>query len=137
MNSNTQKNLIKVAQNANELTQSLNALGVIADFVEYLKVQQAEQTKRDAIAAKRDTLVKAIESERELIEEYFDKRFAERKYTLKNLFDLLKSALESKDTKTVDLALTGILGILQDSPLKDLEKFRIWFHDPNREDIEL
>lgn len=137
MNSNTQKNLIKVAQNANEITQSLNALGVITDFVEYLKVQQVEQTKRDAIAAKRDTLVKAIESERELIEEFFDKRFAERKYTLKNLFDLLKSALESKDTKTVDLALAGILGILQDSPLKDLEKFRIWFHDPNREDIEL
>jgi hypothetical protein len=137
MNSNTQHNLIKVAQNANEIAQSLNALGVIVDFIEYLKVQQVEQTRRDAIAAKRDTLVKAIESERELIENYFDKRFAERKYSLENLFDLLKSALESKDTKTVDLALAGILGILQDSPLKDLEKFRIWFHDPNREDIEL
>jgi len=137
MNSNTQQNLIKVAQNANEIAQSLNALSVIVDFVEYLKVQQVEQTRRDAIAAKRDTLVKAIESERELIENYFDKRFAERKSGLENLFDLLKSALESKDTKTIDLALAGILGILQDSPLKDLEKFRIWFHDPNREDIEL
>ncbi|MCI0561355.1 MAG: hypothetical protein MN733_22950 [Nitrososphaera sp.] len=109
MSSNTQKYLIKAAKNTAEIVQSANALDVITDFAEYLKVHQEEQSKREAIAAKRDVLIKAIESERQLIEMYFDKRFAERKSALKSLFDLLKSAIENKDTKTVDSALAGIL----------------------------
>lgn len=137
MSSKSQKDIITVVKNTAEVAQSFNALSVITEFVAYLKVQQEETTKREAIAAKRDSLIKAIQSEKELIENYFDLRFAERKDALHSFFEVLRNGTANNDSKIIDSALTGILGILQDSPLQDLEKFRIWFYNPNHSDIEL
>lgn len=137
MPSKKQNNILTVAKSTAEVAQSFNALSVITDFVAYLKVQQEEETKRDAIAAKRDSLIEAIQSEKELIENYFNLRFEERKDALHSFFEVLRNGVVNNDSEIIDSALSGILGILQDSPLQDLEKFRIWFYNPNHGDIEL
>ncbi len=136
MSSKKQAAIINSIANGIDILQGVDAFSVIKDFLELLRVQQEEQTKRETIAAKRDALVAAIENQRLIIESYFEKRFAERKSALQNLFDLLRSGIQNKDTQTIDAALAGILGILQDSPLKDLEKFRMWYQNPNREELE-
>ena len=94
------------------------------DMSSFLKTASEQKTERERIAAKRDVAVKLIESEREVILEYFKARFAERKEALQGLFEILHQAVEAKNEHAMDTALGGILGIVKDSPLKDFDSFR-------------
>ena len=89
----------------------------------FLKTASEQKTERDRIAAKRAVALKAIESEEKMILEYFKQRFAERRMTLDGLFLMLQNAVKNKDEHAMDTALSGIVGILKDSPLKDFESF--------------
>ena len=39
--------------------------------------------------------------------------------------------MDSKDNHQLNVALAGILGIIQDNPLDDFETFKQHFHDPD------
>ena len=106
------------------IVKNLNPLEVVREYVSYLKTVSEQQTERERIAAKRDVAVRLIESEREIILEYFTQRFAERKAALNGFFDVLHAAVQEKNDHAMDTALSGILGIVKDSPLKDFETFR-------------
>ena len=79
---------------------------------------------REQIIAQRDIAVRTIEAERDTILEYFKLRFAERRDALCGFFEVLHRGVQEKSDKAMDIALTGILGIIKDSPLKDFEAFR-------------
>lgn len=106
------------------VVQDLNPLEVVTEYVSLLKTASEQKTERDRIAAKRAVTLKAIKSEKKIILAYFKQRFAERRRALDGLFDTLQSAVKNKDEHTMDTALSGIVGILKDSPLKDFESFR-------------
>ena len=106
------------------IVRDLNPLEVVREYVSYRKTVSEQQTERKRIAAKRDVAVRLIESEREIILEYFAQRFAERKAALNGFFDVLHTAVQEKNEHAMDTALSGILGIVKDSPLKDFETFR-------------
>lgn len=106
------------------VVQDLNPLEVVTEYVSFLKTASEQKTERDRIAAKRAVALKAIESEKKIILSYFKQRFAERRRALDGLFDLLQSAVKNKDEQAMDTALSGIVGILKDSLLKDFESFR-------------
>jgi hypothetical protein len=106
------------------VVQNLNPLEVVREYVSYLKTVSEQQTERERIVARRDVAVRLIESEREIILEYFAQRFAERKAALNGLFDVLHAAVQEKNEHAMDTALSGILGIVKDSPLKDFDTFR-------------
>ena len=106
------------------VVQNLNPLEVVREYVSFLKTEKKKKTERESIAAKRDVAVKLIESEKDIILEYFKVRFAERKEALQGLFDILHQAVETKNEHAMDTALGGILGIVKDSPLKDCKSFR-------------
>lgn len=108
-----------------------SALALIIEFVGYFNKIEEEKTKRAQIAAKRDALIHAIQSEATIILNYFAQRFAERRDALDRLFQLLENGLSEMDIKSIDTALAGILAILQDSPLKDLEQFKRAWENPN------
>lgn len=99
------------------LVQNLNPLEVLREYVSYRKTALEQQTERERIAAKRDVAVRLIDSERDLILAYFEQRCAERKETLDSLFDILHTALQEKNDPAMDAALSGILGVVKDSPL--------------------
>ncbi|MGQ9483290.1 hypothetical protein [Chloroflexus sp.] len=103
---------------------ALDAMSVITLFIETIQIIQAEETKRAQIAKQRDVLIKALESERQVILAYFEQRFAERRQALDRFFHLLDYGITHHDTKSIDAALTGILGIIQDNPLRDFETFK-------------
>jgi hypothetical protein len=113
------------------ITMAMEPLAIISAVVEYLRVREVEATRRAEIAAKRDVLLHAITSERDLILQYFERHFAERKDALQQLYGLLHSGVAEHNPANVDAALTGILGILRDNPLQDLATFRKHMSNPD------
>ena len=103
----------------------------LAGIADCFRTMQEEETKRQAIAANRDVLIARITAEKGAILAYFDHRFAERRAALDEFFELLRHAVADGDNHQLTVALTGILGIIQDNPLDDFETFRRRFQDPN------
>ncbi|MDE2786947.1 MAG: hypothetical protein OXL37_09820 [Chloroflexota bacterium] len=95
------------------------------------RAMQEEETRRQAIIAHRDVLIARITAEKEVILAYFTQRFAERRAALEEFFELLGLAVDSRDNHQLNVALAGILGIIQDNPLEDFETFKQHFHDPD------
>jgi hypothetical protein len=90
-----------------------------------------KKTKRQAIAANRDVLIARITAEKETILAYFSQRFAERRAALDEFFELLNHAVDHRDNHQLNVALAGILGIIQDNPLDDFETFKKQFQNPD------
>lgn len=103
----------------------------ISGIVDYFRALTEEETKRRAIAANRDFLIARITAERDAILAFFDHRFAERRAALDEFFELLRHAVDSRDNHQLNVALAGILGIIQDNPLDDFETFKMQFQDPD------
>lgn len=109
----------------------LAAIEIIRAAVEYMRIHESEQTRREYIWARRDALVTALDNERDCILAYFERRFAERRSALEEFYALLRESVDSGDTTRLQAALAGILGVIQENPLGDLEKFRENWADPN------
>ena len=103
---------------------SVNPLEVIREYVNYRRIVEEQKTERERIVAERTRAVKAIEAEKEVILDYFERRFKERKEALSGLFNILHDGIVNKNDNAVDKALEGIVGIVKDNPLKDFETFR-------------
>lgn len=131
--SNPAHNIIRYAARQ---VPALDAISVITAFIETLQIIQAEETKRAQIAKQRDALIEALETEHQVMLAYFAQRFAERRDALDCFFLLLDYGVTHHDTASIDAALTGILGIIQDNPLRDLETFKKCMVRPDFE-IEL
>ena len=103
----------------------------ISGIAECFRAMQEEETKRRAIIANRDVLIARLTAEKDTILAYFSQRFAERRAALDEFFDLLRHAVGDGDNQQLNVALAGILGIIQDNPLDDFETFKQQFHDPD------
>ena len=113
-----------VAKGGGKIVGAVNVLAVVTEAVEYLKTRQEEQTKREYIRAKRDVLVTELNNEKEFVLSYFEHRFAERKGALEQFYSLLHRAVDTGSDEQLETALNGILGIIQENPLKDFAEFR-------------
>lgn len=109
---------------AKDLIGAINPVAVITECITYLRIREEETTKRLYIEAKRDVLIQALRNEHEALLAYFNLRFAERKIALDHLFAGLHEGIEKKEIHVIDATLSGILGILQDNPLKDFAEFK-------------
>ena len=101
----------------------------ISGIADYFRTLTEEKTKRQAIAANRDALIARITAEKETILAYFSQRFAERRAALDEFFELLHHAADHRDNHQLNVALAGILGIIQDNPLDDFETFKQQFQN--------
>ena len=109
---------------AKVVLREVTPFDVLRLYVEYRKTAEIQVTERERIWAERDKAVAAIEAERELLLVYFKQRSEEREGVLEQFFALLKEGRIARDADKIDVALEGILGVVKDSPLKDLENFR-------------
>ena len=91
---------------------------------------EEEETMRQAIAANRDVLIARINAERDAILAYFSHRFAERRTALDEFFLALRHATDNGDNEQLVTVLSGILGIIQQTPLDDFETFKQKFQEP-------
>ncbi|MBA4251988.1 MAG: hypothetical protein C0425_10020 [Chlorobiaceae bacterium] len=121
----TEKTLYKnVGKLSKIVLRNLNPLEVLHEYFEYQKTLDEQKTAREHINAKRDIAIKSIEAQKEILLDYFNKRFNERKDSLEKFFTLLDNSIKEKDDKQLDVALAGILGILKDNPLGDFQTFK-------------
>ena len=120
-----------VTKSGGKVVGAADPLAVVTEVVGYLKTRQEEQTKREHIWAKRDVLVTELDNEKEVILSYFEHRFAERKGALEQFYSLLHRAVDTGNDQQLQTALSGILGIIQENPLKDFAEFKKKMADPN------
>ena len=113
-----------VAKGGSKVVGNVNPLAVVTEAVKYLETRQEEKTKREYIWAKRDVLVTELNNEKEVVLSYFEHRFAERKGALEQFYSLLHRAVDTGNDQHLETALNGILGIIQENPLKDFAEFR-------------
>lgn len=100
-------------------------------------ISEQEQTKRENIRAYRDVNVKAIEENSAILKDYLEKTFAERAYTIQEMFDRLDKGIESGDTQLMALTIGAIVDITKQSPLEAAKQLIANYHDPNVTMIEI
>lgn len=118
--------------------QALDGLKIFADVVrENHKVTEEEITKRDNITAMKEFEIEKVKAQKEVLKDYFEKTFAERRINFDKMFDALDKGIESNNLELIQLSLGSIVEIAKDSPLKQVEKLRNDFHNPEVKEIEI
>ena len=102
-------------------TQALEGLKTFVDVVrENHRVTEEETTKRVDISAMRDIEVKKIRAQKEILQNYFDSIFSERRYVIEEMFDKLDKGIENNNLELIQMSMSSIVSIAQESPLKQV-----------------
>ncbi len=115
---------VPAAPLALQLVEAVVVPNAVQAIAKILTKVQCEETKRRLIDANRDIIITALKNEQEALLAYFNYAFSERRMALEGFFDLLHQAAENDNSEQLTTALSGILGIIQKSPLDDLESFK-------------
>ncbi len=127
-----------LSKNKPTLEQALEGLKIYLDVVkENHKVTEEETTKRHNITAMKEFEIEKIQAQKEVLKDYFEKTFAERRINFDKMFDALDKGIESNNLELIQLSLGSIVEIAKDSPLKQVEKLRNDFHNPEVKEIEI
>lgn len=98
-------------------------------------IAQVESTKRARLQAYEATEVARIKAGSEVLRDYFDRVFAERRDLHRELFERLDTALESGNNEALKAVTQGIVDIARSSPLADvgdLGQVRAALDDPDQ-----
>lgn len=118
--------------------QAFEGLTMLLDIAkENHKITQEEQTKRTNINAMKEFEIEKIRAQKEVLKDYFEKTFTERRINFDKMFDVLDRGIEENNLKLIELSLSSIIEIAKDSPLKQIEKLRSDFYNPNVREIEI
>ena len=113
-------------------TPLMGAQMVAQAVLDHARIAEEEATKRAEIAAARDVAVERMDATRQVISQYLERTFDERRGNFDRLFDVLDRAQADDDLEGMQLALTGILDLVKSSPFKDISSFKKSFHDPDQ-----
>ena len=101
--------------------QSLEGLKAFADVVqENHRITEEETTKRENILVIRDIEIEKIRTQKEILQNYFDSIFSERRYMITEMFDRLDRGIENNNLKLIQMSMSSIVSIAQESPLKQV-----------------
>jgi len=114
--------------------QALESLKTFAEVVrENHKVTEEETTKRANILAMRDVEIEKIQAQKEILKSYFNGIFSERKYMIEQMFDKLDKGIENNNLELIQMSMSSIVSIAQESPLKQVESL---MNDFKNDDIK-
>ena len=108
---------------AAEALEGLKAL--IEASKENHKITEIEKTKREYISAQKEIYIEEIRTKKEILLNYFDNIFKERKELYQSFFEKLDKGIETGNLELINSAANAIVAIALDSPLKDLERFQL------------
>lgn len=98
------------------------------------KYTEGQKTQRKLIEANRDTIIKGINNQKEIILEYMKRTFDERKENFEKMFLIVDRAIDSNNMEMLSMGLNSINDLVKSSPfkdLKDLETTQKKLSDPN------
>ncbi len=110
-----------------------SAAVLIQSVADYMSTLESEKTKRQEIWAHRDTIVHALNQERDVILAYFDHVFSERHLVIEQCFNVIDKSISANDHEGLSMALSTILGVIHDNPLKDFDTFKRRMSEPGFE----
>jgi len=118
--------------------QAFEGLKIFADVIkENRKVTEEEVTKRHNITAMKEFEIEKIQAQKEVLKDYFEKTFTERRINFDKMFNALDRGIENNNLELIQLSLSSIVEVAKDSPLKQVEKLRNDFHNPSVKAIEI
>ena len=109
----------------------LAAPEILQAGADYLKKLEVEKTQREWIRANYQAFLEALEAEQKVLLAYFDHRFAERRQSLEEFYEVLHQAVATGNDHQLDGAIAGILGIIRENPLFEYSEFKRAFADPD------
>ena len=99
----------------------INAIGVLtSSVIDAYKFSEVQETKRTVIAMQRDIALARIEAQKDIMLDYMEKSFDERKENFKEFFKVVDDALEKDNMQQLAIGLESIITLAQSSPFKDL-----------------
>lgn len=116
---------------------SLDFSNIVTAYKEYKVTHEIEETKRENIRAYRDITVEKYRKQRDFLEKYLTETFKERSTVIKGFFDALDSGLESGNDNVIKMAMSGIVSVIQKSPLQDINDFMKKLESDSDEVIEI
>lgn len=118
--------------------QAFDGLKVLMDVAkENHKVTEEEVTKRHNITALKDFEIKKIKAQKEVLKDYFEKTFTERRENFDRMFDALDKGIENNNLDLIQLSLSSIVEVAKDSPLQQVKELSNNFHNPEIKEIEI
>lgn len=97
---------------------------LVKNVTDYLVVAEQEATKRESIKASRDVALASIQAQRATMSELIKHTFAERGQVIQKQFEALDAALETGNLGLADLALKGMVTVIQSSPFKSIQEMQ-------------
>ena len=133
---------VKIVKNVAKTKPSpmmaLTGLNMIVDaYKDYKKTVEIETTKRAYIKADKEKFIAKIDAQKELIINYFEYMFSERKDNFKKLFETLDKGISASNNTLIEQALSSIITIAKDSPLKGIKQLVSDFKNDNIDEIEI
>jgi len=120
-NSNILNSSIKIGQSipGQNLVSLLQVpVSAAREIFGFYQLRETEKTKRTEIKCNSDKEIAAIRENAQLLRDYFDKAFAERRENFDRFFQMLDAGLSSGNNQQIDTALSLIVTMIKESPLK-------------------
>lgn len=129
----------KVVSKSGKVVDAITGFDALGQLVEAAQeahtIAQVESTKRARLQAYEATEVARIKAGSEILRDYFDRVFAERRELHRELFERLDVALESGNNEALKAVTQGIVDVARSSPLAevgDLGQIRAALDDPEQ-----
>jgi len=114
--------------------QAIEGFKLLIDaYKENYKVTEEETTKRHNITAMKEYEIEKIKAQKEIIKDYFEKIFSERKNNFQRMFNALDKGIENNNVEAIQASMTMIVTLSKESPLQDMKSL---ISDFNNNDIQ-
>ena len=118
--------------------EALEGLKIVYETIqENHRVTEEQKTRREEIQALKVVEIEKIRSQREVLQQYFNNVFEERRNNFNELFKRLDKGIEDGNLELMQISLGAIIEIAKDSPLKEIKKLREDFYNNNIKEIEI
>jgi len=97
---------------------TLTFTSLVQAWQNYRQICEVEQTRREEIRARAEVEMTRLREQAELVRECLRMTFAERRENFERSFSMLEAALANKDDRQIEAALTLIVTLVKDSPVK-------------------
>jgi len=97
---------------------------LLQSFVDWRKSADEQKTRRRQIEMEGRIMLERIKMECGLLDKYLQKSFEIREKSLEKLFSILDKALAEKDTRCLEIVVTGIVELVHSNPIPSFQAFQ-------------
>jgi len=85
----------------------------------------------------KDVEIEKIQAQKEVLKTYLEGIFSERRYMIEEMFDKLDKGIENNNLELIQMSMSSIVSIAQESPLKQVESLMSDFKNDDVKSITI